>query len=457
MGNVSMCTNDRRQKESDTNIFSQEDWEAEDGLKPKVRSRGMAFLHEHDCASGEEKHVQFADAANSRNKEGLSSFEPPITIIRNLSTQIENNKEDSRGPSNLDTHSTEGIANLINLNQSDNRQGGIFGTHRQSEHLTPGKSESRLDGQCTWTESETFTQHEKKMSDQSPSEILPTLYLGSKADSMKDARLQELKITNILSVASGKQHEVPGCKLLTVAMADNGNSSLDDVMKRSFGFIEESQKDGQKLLIHCHLGQNRSPTLVIAWLMTKCNMNMHKAYLFVKTRRSLIHPSKLYIKQLRDYDKHLNGVYSVLPNFLSYEYINGQLKVAHEGWTDKQSLEYRQSQKIVDARESRGNTPSTSSEFNTIYGDDKKESTLEDSHKKEADNFDWNDKSRKTTTIFLLPDSPDSPTENQGFVHIADPPSLESPAKCKESFSRDSPIDLSQDINDEEDNRNNFL
>merc|ERR1719382_333891 len=252
---------------------------------------------------------------------------------------------------------------------------------------------------------------------------------------MKDARLQELNITNILSVTSGKQHKVPGCKLLTVAMADNGNSSLDEVMKRSFGFIEESQKDGKKLLIHCLQGQNRSPTLVIAWLMTKCAMNMHEAYLFVKARRDIIHPNELYIKQLRDYDKDLYGVYSVLPDFLSVTYNDGQLKVAHEDWTDKQSLAYTQSQERADAKESRGITPSTSSEFKTQDGDDKKESTFEDSHKEEADNFDWNDRPKKTSTILL----PHSPSKNQGFVQIADPPSLElSAAKCTERSSRDS-------------------
>lgn len=423
MGNVIMCTHDRKK-----NYFSQEDEEAEEGLTPKV-----------DIVLREEKHVCFTDTVSSRNQESESSDDIPITIIRNLSTETKGRNEDTRGPSNLEAHSTEGIANLINLFPSDNRKRGIFGSPRQSENLTPGTSESRLNGQYTWTENETFTQHEKKMFNQSPSEILPTLFLGSKADSMKDARLQELKITNILSVTSGKQHEVPGCKLLTVAMADNGNSCLDDVMKRSFGFIEESQQDGKKLLIHCQLGQNRSPTLVIAWLMTKYNMNMHKAYLFVKTRRDIIHPHKFYVKQLRDYDKHLYGVYSVLPDFLSVTYNDGLLKVAHEDWTEKQSLEYTQSQKLVDARKSRGSTPSTSSEFKTIDEDDKKESTFEDSHKNEADNFDWNDRAIKTSTIFLLPSSP---SKSQGFVHIADPQSPESPAKRTESFSRDSPKEL---------------
>merc|ERR1719474_2284405 len=133
---------------------------------------------------------------------------------------------------------------------------------------------------------------------------------------------------------------------MTVAMADNGNSSLVDVMNRSFGFIKESQQHGNKLLIHCHLGQNRSATVVIAWLMTECEMNMHEAYLSVKAKREMIHPNKLYIQQLREYDKQLYGVYSVLPDFLTVSYSDGQLRILHENWSSVESLQYRQSQKI---------------------------------------------------------------------------------------------------------------
>jgi len=281
---------------------------------------------------------------------------PPITVITIHGTSKEANTQ-AKGQSALSEFSSTDWANLIVTNKKPNSS-KLFSagaSHKsnhlspgQSEnpnHLTPGQSENPLVGEHTWSEHETFTQHESFMSLKSPTEILPTLFLGSKIDSMKNMRLKELKITHILSVASGKQYQVPGCKLRTVPMADNGCSDLNHVMERSLDFIKESQEDGNKLLIHCQHGQNRSPTLVIAWLMKKEKMNMHDAYSFVKERRNLVHPHKLYIEQLREYDKRLHGVYSVMPGFLNISVSDGRVNVAQENWTPLQSLQYRESQK----------------------------------------------------------------------------------------------------------------
>jgi len=228
-------------------------------------------------------------------------------------------------------------------------EGNIFNNSNKTiAGLTPISTRSPL-GRYTWRDTETFTQHEKWLRTCSPSLILPTLFLGSKKDSLMEERLKELQITHILSLMGGKQHLVSGCKHLHVPMADSGNTCLDEVMNRSFGFIKESQQDGNKILIHCLLGQNRSPTVVIAWLMTESPigtpMSMHDAYLFVKKKRDIVHPSNLYIQQLREYDKHLFGVYSVKPNFLSVSYEDGELKVQHENWTADQSDKYKELQK----------------------------------------------------------------------------------------------------------------
>jgi len=333
---------------------------------------------------------------------------PSITVINPL------NKcpgDDAPGPADLAEFSSTGWANLISTNKPQSSK--LFSAG-PSHHLAPMHTEN-LHGQQTWTEGETFTQHENWLSTQSPSEILPTLFLGSKVDSMKDTRLKELKITHILSVTSGRQHVVPGCKLKTVAMADNGNSCLVDVMERSFGFIEESQQDGNKLLIHCHLGQNRSPTVVIAWLMKVSNITMHDAYVFVKTKRDIVHPHKLYIKQLREYDKRLFGVYSVLPDFLSVTVNDGQLKVAHENWTPMQSLEYRVSQKIDRSNESKSDLKSSVSESEYDIWEEKQSSML---------GVSQNIESSKPSDKGAV--SPLSSLSDAGFVQIADPTRVKS-------------------------------
>jgi len=358
----------------------------------------------------------------------------PITRISFITTTTSNKHGDVPGRSELTEFSSVCWASLIDMSKITQPSSLFSNSAKQT--LSPPQSESP--SHQSWVDTESFTLHQIRMSDQSPSEILPSLFLGSQVDSMKDARLTELKVTHILSVMSGHQHNVPGCKLLTVAMADNGNSSLADVMNRSFGFIEESQQHGNKLLIHCHLGQNRSPTVVIAWLMTECNMSMHDAYLLVKSKRDIIHPHKLYIQQLREYEKQLYGVYSVLPDFLTVTYNNGQLNILHENWTSVQSLGYRESQLNEHSNTSKCDAPknehysaSKSDGHSVSQGSTSGIQSLklscahEDSRRKSESVFLNKEAFLSSSFIFL----PMSPIRDQGLTYITGPRAEHSNAK----------------------------
>lgn len=385
------------------------------------------------------------------NVESDSLDKRPFGTI-SVITMTTNKNEVVQGASDLTEFSSVGWASLINLDKT--RPSSIFSS-KGKHNLSPLHTESPLQGQQSWLEAESYTQHQMRMSAQSPTEIFPSLYLGSKLDSMKDARLKELKVTHILSVMSGTQHRVPGCKLLTVAMADNGNSCLVDVMNRSFGFIEESQQDGNKLLIHCHLGQNRSPTIVIAWLMTECKMNMHDAYLFVKAKRDIIHPSKLYIQQLREYEKRLYGVYSVKPDFLAVTYSDGELKISHEDWTSVESLAYRESQKIVHpssntqkiehSNTSRSDENSVSKESKSGIKVVKQSDGLEDTRRKSESVF-LNKGAFLSSSIFFLPMSPSG---DQGFTHVTRSTAVDSTIGKSLPHIGDDPL-----VNSHEDKKN---
>lgn len=165
-------------------------------------------------------------------------------------------------------------------------------------------------------------------------------------DSINDTKLNKLRITHILSVAGGKQHKVPECEHLSVPMADNGNSDLSRVIDQVFPFIEKSQQEGNRLFIHCKLGQNRSPTVVIAWLMKKEKKynSFFKAYKHVKFKRPMVQPHKSYIKQLRDLDLQINKIYSTPANFLTMTFNNGYVDIAHEGWSQYDSTNYIRNQ-----------------------------------------------------------------------------------------------------------------
>jgi len=189
----------------------------------------------------------------------------------------------------------------------------------------------------------TYSEHINLYEHENPTEILPTIFLGSKEDSAKVTRLKEIGITHILCVMSGKQYDVQGCKLLTVPMADNGKSNLESIMKRSFPFIEESQQKGNKLLIHCKLGQNRSPSLLISWLMSKKRWSFYSAHRFVKQARAMIQPHKLYVQQLRALDKELFGIHSTPDDYLAIYMSGGEVRIS-ETFTPVERLAYKSSQ-----------------------------------------------------------------------------------------------------------------
>jgi len=194
-----------------------------------------------------------------------SSQAPHVTVVSNV-------RQEDTTKNSLSTPKI-GLADI----NSDDLAGFIIALDPSSEQIPmfDGASSftssnlsflvtSSWDKKSEATNDMTYTQHVTFYEKDNPSEVLPTIYLGSKDDISKVTRLKEIGITHILCVSSGKPQKLDGVKLLTVVMADNGNSQLHDIMERSFPFIEESQEKGNKLLIHCKLGQNRSPTLLIA-------------------------------------------------------------------------------------------------------------------------------------------------------------------------------------------------
>ncbi|KAI3383120.1 hypothetical protein SNEBB_004480 [Seison nebaliae] len=69
----------------------------------------------------------------------------------------------------------------------------------------------------------------------------------------------------------------------------------DDLIDDNF---KESHKKTNRILIHCHAGISRSPTLVIAYLMKHYAMRMKEAYDVVKAARSIICPNLSFLGQL---------------------------------------------------------------------------------------------------------------------------------------------------------------
>jgi len=157
------------------------------------------------------------------------------------------------------------------------------------------------------------------------SKITESLYLGSDNDANNLEQLHAEKITHCLSMVarkwSTKTRSVSAFRRIIrkcVPMSDLGNSNVTKLLEEKdvLSFMEDSQKGKNKLLVHCQLGQNRSPTIVMAFLMKQNHWTLHQAWRKVKQKRVIIQPNKKYIRQLRDWDMYLHGKHSTPPDFL---------------------------------------------------------------------------------------------------------------------------------------------
>jgi len=183
-------------------------------------------------------------------------------------------------------------------------------------------------------------------------QVLPQLYLGNQEDAEQAEKLINLGITHIISIVGGGRYKDLCEKYMYIPLRDNGSSDLLEHLENSYDFMLESQGPNNKLFIHCQLGQNRSASFVIGFLMRWKKLSFHEAYTFLKEKRALIHPHKEYIKQLRDLDKHLHKVYSTPENFLDIAFCSQDgIKILHHDFCRVASHEYKKKQRVSEIEE----------------------------------------------------------------------------------------------------------
>jgi len=171
--------------------------------------------------------------------------------------------------------------------------------------------------------------------------ITETLFLGNDHDASDEAALKKAKITHVLSMIARKWSYKPrglfnwmskGIKRKCVPMRDDGNSDVAKLLEEKglWNFILDSQKKKKKLLVHCQMGMNRSPTIVMGFLMKHDNITFHKAWRLVKQKRVIVQPHVKYIRQLRSWNRYLHGSYSTPSNFLEMKVSEEGISVLHE-------------------------------------------------------------------------------------------------------------------------------
>ncbi|KAJ4980539.1 hypothetical protein NE237_031376 [Protea cynaroides] len=142
-----------------------------------------------------------------------------------------------------------------------------------------------------------------------PSEILPDfIYLGSYDNASRLELLRTQGISRVLNI-------VPGCQNLYKnsftyhCLEDDKNLPFDDAIQ----FLEQCEKDKARVLVHCMSGRNKSPAIVIAYLMKCKGWRLAQSYQWVKEQRPSVDLHSDVYQQLQEYEQKIFGQINSTP------------------------------------------------------------------------------------------------------------------------------------------------
>lgn len=136
-----------------------------------------------------------------------------------------------------------------------------------------------------------------------PTEILKDfLYLGSYDNASRSELLKTIGISRILNT-------VPACQNLYKnsfvyhCLQNEKLLQFDDAI----GFLEQCEKEKARVLVHCMTGKNKSPAIVMGYLMKCKGWRLQQSFQWVKDRRPQIELSPAIQEQLAEYEKVIFG------------------------------------------------------------------------------------------------------------------------------------------------------
>ena len=137
--------------------------------------------------------------------------------------------------------------------------------------------------------------------------IIDHLYLSSVSEARNFDLLNQNNITHILTIADIKPRFPKHFIYKVISIPDLLTIKIDNYFETSFKFIEDAIKNEGNVLVHCHAGISRSPTIIIAYLIWKYGLPYSLAKKIVLKQRNFIDPNEGFDNILRKFSYEMNG------------------------------------------------------------------------------------------------------------------------------------------------------
>jgi protein-tyrosine phosphatase len=150
----------------------------------------------------------------------------------------------------------------------------------------------------------------------------PFLYVGEAGSSLFPvSHLHKCNIFHILNVTSSEPNvHKYGINYMRMNIPDSCEFDIIPYFYSSYYFIMDAYKKKQGVLVHCQAGISRSPTIILAFLMSEFKMTLREAVIHVKERRKVIKPNYGFYQKLELLEAKLH--FSKEPTMTYIEFCN---------------------------------------------------------------------------------------------------------------------------------------
>jgi atypical dual specificity phosphatase len=132
------------------------------------------------------------------------------------------------------------------------------------------------------------------------SEITDQIWVGSYGDATNDVFLSERKITHVITCADEFPSSIirPGYRIPIVD--DVEDTKTKKYFLEAASVLDRWVREGNKIMVHCFAGMNRSVSVVITYFMVYKGWSYDVAYRHLKQRRFQTNPHPDFIPILKE-------------------------------------------------------------------------------------------------------------------------------------------------------------